>query len=252
MTGSLATLEPRVLTVCAYPEFAPFAFERDGEIVGTDIELLRRFAHQEGLRLRTTKCPFRDLWQRPGLGDCDVAAAGLAALPERDLTAHGVWSAPYATVRRSLLIRSGDADRLRVPADFRGRKIVATPHSTAEHDARRRYQPWGAELILMVASQQAVVQALLRREIDAFAEGDLSSRYLAERYGDGRAHAPLVLADVHEMERVETLHFAVRASDARLVARLDAFLPRCPGGGELQGSGDQPRRRPDRMAGGRG
>jgi ABC-type amino acid transport substrate-binding protein len=228
MTGSLATIEPRVLTVCAYTEFAPFAFERDGEIVGTDLELLRRFALQEGLRLTTIKRPFRNLWQRPGLGDCDVAAAGLAALPERDLTAHGVWSGPYATVRRSLLIRSGDAHRLRGPADFRGKKIVATPHSTAELDARRRYQPWGAELILMVASQEAVVQALLRQEIDAFAEGDLSSLYLAERYGAGQARPPLVLADVHEMERVETLHFAVRAADARLVARLDAFLPRPP------------------------
>lgn len=226
MTSALATIEPQVLTICAYAAFAPFAFERDGEIVGTDIDLLRRFAQQKGLRVRTVKCPFRNLWQRPGLGNCDVAAAGLAALPGRDVTANGAWSAPYATVRRSLLIRGDDAERLRVPADFRGKKIVATPDSTAEFDARLRYLPLGAELILTVPSQRAVVQALLLQEIDAFAEGELSNRYLAERYGTGQAHPLLALADIHQMAAVETLHFAVRATDSRLLARLNAFLSR--------------------------
>ena len=224
MTSALATIEPQVLTICAYTEFAPFAFARDGEIVGTDIDLLRRFARRGGLCVRIRACPFLDLWRRPGLGECDIAAAGLAALPGRDLTANGVWSAPYATVRRSLLIRGDDLERLRVPADFRGKKIVATPHSTAEFDARQRYQPWGAELILAVPSQRAVVQALLRHDIDAFAEGDLSNRYLAERFGDGQVRPQLTLTDIHEMGQVETLHFAVRTSDGRLVARLNSFL----------------------------
>ena len=229
MGDPLATIVPQVLTICAYTEFAPFAFEREGEIVGTDIALLRRFAHQEGLRVTIGKHPFRNLWQLPGLGACDIAAAGLAALPERNLTAHGVWSDSYATVRRSLLIRRSDAEQLRVPADFRGKKIVATPHSTAEFDARQRYLPHGADLILTVPSQHAVVQALLRQEIAAFAEGSLSNGYLAERYGAGHEDPPLVLADLHETARVETLHFAVRATDPRLVARLNAFVARVVG-----------------------
>jgi ABC-type amino acid transport substrate-binding protein len=224
MSSALPTIEPQVLTICVYTEFAPFAYERDGAIVGTDIALLRRFARQAGLRDRTCRHPFRDLWQRPGLGECDVAAAGLAALPERDPTANGAWSAPYARVRRALLIRGANAERLRAPADFRGKTIVATPHSTAEIDARRRYQPWGAQIIAAVPSQHAVVEALVRGDIDAFAEGEPSSRYLAGRYGAGRAIVPLALADIHEMDQPETLHFAVRAVDGRLLARLNAFL----------------------------
>ncbi len=224
MGEPLATIEPHILTICAYTEFAPFAFEQDGAIVGTDIDLLRRFAEAEGLGVRISQRPFLDLWQRPGLGECDIAASGLAALPERDLTAHGVWSDPYVTVRRSLLIRRDDAEQLRTPADFRGKKIVATPHSTAEFDARQRYLPHGADLILTVPSQRAVVEALVRREIDAFAEGSLSNGFLAEHYSAGHAHPPLVLVDLHETERIETLHFAVRATDPRLVARLNAFI----------------------------
>ena len=224
MREALATVVPGVLTVCAYGEFAPFTFERAGEVVGTDIALLRQFAHREDLRVRILQRPFLDLWQRPGLGECDVAAAGLAALPGRDLTAHGSWSAPYMVVRRSLLIRGTDADTLRGPADFRGRKIVVTPHSTAEVDARQRYLPRGAEIIPDVPAQRAVVEALVRGDVDAFAEGEPSNRYLMERYGGCQASPSLLLADIHAMAQVETLHFAVRATDARLLARLNAFL----------------------------
>jgi ABC-type amino acid transport substrate-binding protein len=227
MGDALATVEPGVLTVCAYGEFAPFTFERAGEVVGTDIALLRQFAQQEDLRVRIHQRPFLDLWRRPGLGECDIAAAGLAALPGRDLTAHGAWSEPYTVVRRSLLIRGTDADTLRVPADFRGKKIVVTPHSTADIDARQRYLPWGADIITTVPSQRAVVEALVRGDVDAFAEGEPSNRSLAERYGGCPASPSLRLADIHAMAQVETLHFAVRTTDARLLARLNAFLATC-------------------------
>jgi ABC-type amino acid transport substrate-binding protein len=224
MSEALATVVPGVLTVCAYGEFAPFTFERAGQVVGTDIALLRQFARREKLTLSVHKRPFLGLWRRPGLGECDVAAAGLAALPERDVTPHGAWSAPYTTVRRSLLIRGADADTLRAPADFRGRKIVVTPHSTAEVDARQRYLPWGAEIVTTVPSQRAVVEALARGDVDAFAEGDASNRYLMERYGGCRASPALLLADIHAMAQVETLHFAVRTTETGLLERLNAFL----------------------------
>ena len=216
MPSTVSTIEPQALTVCAYTEFAPFAYERDGAIVGTDLDLLRRFAAQKGLRVSVCRRPFRDLWHRPGLGECDVAAAGLAALPGRDLTTHGAWSAPYMTVRRSLLIRRADAATLRTPADFRGRKIVVTPHSTAEVDASQRFLPWGANIVTTVPSQRAVVEALVRGDVDAFAEGEPSNRYLAERYGGSRSSPSLLLADIHAMAKVE-----------KLLTRLDAFLATC-------------------------
>jgi ABC-type amino acid transport substrate-binding protein len=221
----IATLEPGVLTICAYVEFAPFTFEVDGEIAGTDIALLKAFAISEVLSIRILKQAFMNLWQRPGLDECDVAAAGIAALPTRDLTPGGVWSIPYMTVRRSLLIRAGDVNRLRSPSDFRSKKIVVTPHSTADFDTRERYEPLGAEVIGAVPSQREVVRALLRGDIDAFAEGDVSNAYLARQYIGPGGQAPLALADIHSMETVETLHFAVRAADPCLVARLNAYIP---------------------------
>jgi ABC-type amino acid transport substrate-binding protein len=222
--ASLTTIVPHTLTICAYTEFAPFAYVRDGEIVGTDIELLRRFAASERLSVNIIQRDFKDLWLRPGAGECDVACAGIAALPERALSAQGVWSVPYLTVERSLLIRRTDVERLKSPADFRGKKIVVTPHSTADFDARARYEPLGAEIIPIVPSQHEIVGALLNHEVDAFAEGTVSNQFLADAHLDANQQPQLTLVDVHATAHAETLHFAVRVVDMRLIERLNAFI----------------------------
>ena len=127
-------------------------------------------------------------------------------------------------MQRSLLIRQSDHERLATPADFAGKKIVVTPASTAHHDALTRYQPLGAIVIAEVPSQHAIVQQLLTHEIDAFGEGDVSNRYLAEHYLDGEGNPQLALVDLHPMAEIETLHFAVRAQDRRLVTCLNEFI----------------------------
>ena len=59
----------------------------------------------------------------PGLGQCDISAAGMMS-EGRDLDDKGIWSESYITVKRSLLIRHTDKDILKGPRDFSGKKIV--------------------------------------------------------------------------------------------------------------------------------
>jgi ABC-type amino acid transport substrate-binding protein len=213
---SFEPLVPGRLTVCTYPRFAPFCYLEGGEIVGTDIELLTRFAASQGVRARFVDREFPDIWTRPGRDECDVAAAGIAALARRELGPGGRWSEPYGVVRRSLLIRSDDGEQLGSPADFAGRTIVVTRDSTAEGDARRRYPR--ARVLPELSSQDAVVKRLLAGTIDAYAGGETSNRFVAA------SEPRLDVVDVHEMEPPETLHFAVRGADPRLLESLDAFI----------------------------
>jgi len=219
------TLAPATLTLCVYTEFAPFVYEEAGAIVGADITLLARFAAKYNLALNIIKkAHFDQLWHTPGQGECDIAAAGIAMLPERDLGEAGCWSIPYLTVQRSLLIRRQDVAHLQTPADFAGKKIVVTPASTAHFDALARYEPLGATIIPTVPSQQAVVHQLLTGESDAFGEGDVSNRYLMDHTLDAQGQPLLALTDLHPMAQPEELRFAVRAHDLRLVARLNQFI----------------------------
>lgn len=225
------TLEPTFLTLCVYTEFAPFVYEVGGRIVGSDIALLSRFADQYQLGLKISKqAHFDQLWHTPGRGKCDIAAAGIAMLPERALGADGCWSIPYLTVQRSLLIRRRDGAHLQTPADFAGKKIVVTPASTAHVDALARYEPLGATIMPHVPSQQAVVHQLLTGVVDAFGEGDVSNRYLADHALDEQGQPLLALTDLHSMAQPEELRFAVRAHDQRLVACLNAFIRKVANG----------------------
>ena len=220
------TIVQDVLTVCTYTEFAPFTYEERGEIKGSDILLLKLFAREMGLNTNFIQKPFNGLWNTPGNGECDVAAAGMMDREERILGKNGVWSRSYMLVKRSLLIRRVDATILKGPDDFAGRKIVVTPESTAHIDANERYLPRGATIIPSVPSQDEIVGQILAHAVDAFGEGNVSNEYLANKYVDRDGIPLLMLADIHEMEIPEALQFAVRSKDKRLLNCLNDFISR--------------------------
>ena len=218
------TIVTNILTICTYTEFAPFAYEEHGKIVGSDILLLEHFAREMELSVNIIKKEFAGLWNTPGNGECDIAAAGMMASEDRDLSDGGVWSQSYMLVTRSLLIRRTDADVLIDPDDFTGKKIVVTAESTAHIDAQERYEPLGSTIIPVVPSQDEIVRQLLSHEIDAFGEGNVSNQYLADKYVDENGRRLLALADIHTIGLPEALRFAVRATDKRLLYHLNKFI----------------------------
>ncbi len=221
---AFTTISEGILTICTYTEFAPFSYEDGGDIVGTDISVLREFAEEMDLKVEIKKRDFAGLWEAPGNGDCDVSAAGMMEYEDRYLGENAVWSDPYMLVTRSLLIRRSDLEILKCPGDFEGKKIVVTPTSSAHIDGDLRYKPLGATIIPLVPSQDEVVSQLLAGKIDAFGEGDVSNEYLAGKYLDEHGEKLLALTDVHSMENPELLRFAVRSVDERLPSTLNEFI----------------------------
>ena len=219
-----STVYPNILTICTYTEFAPFAYEDGEEIVGTDIDLLRGFASEMNLKVQVIKNEFTGLWETPGNGYCDVSAAGMMEYQDRILGNNAVWSHPYMLVTRSLLIRRSDKEILKSPEDFKGKKIVVTPTSSAHIDGDIRYKAIGATIIPVVPSQEEIVSQLLSGQIDAFGEGDVSNEYLAGKYLDDNGERLLVLTDLHPMKTPELLRFAVRSVDQRLPEKLNKFI----------------------------
>ena len=221
---SFTTITEGVLTICTYTEFAPFAYEDSGQIVEIDISLLRDFATEMQLEVHLKKNSFAGLWETPGRGECDISAAGMMEYDDRHIGENAVWSDPYMVVTRSLLIRRSDVDILKGPEDFRGRKIVVTPSSSADIDGKIRYEPAGANIIPFVPSQDEIVSQLLSGEIDAFGEGDVSNEYLAGKYVDENGEMVLALTDLHSMNSPELLRFCVRSVDANLPYALNEFI----------------------------
>ena len=222
--SNIDTLHPEILTIGTYTEFAPFSYEVNREILGTDIAFLNKFANHIGYRTNIVTMNFSELWQAPNQNQCDIAAAGIMARNDRNIGNYAKWSNSYMIVCRSLLIKTQDIEDFSIPNGFLGKKIVVTPDSTAHIDAIDRYKPLGAKIIPFVESQEKVVLDLLNSKIDAFAEGNISNDFLKNKYGK----TLLSLCDLHVMDEKETLNFVVRAYNNNLIDRLNDFIASNP------------------------
>jgi ABC-type amino acid transport substrate-binding protein len=211
------TLIPHTLTVATYTGFFPICYADAGRAAGRDIEFLKRFAEQQELSLNFQFFPFDRIWERPGHDTCDLSTAGIAPLPSR--TAAGVvWSVPYFTVQRGLMIRASDQQQLRVIGDFTGRTIAVTRGSTAEHDVLAR-KPNSAQVVYYHDQQQAISD-LVGGIIDGYGTGDAVCYYLEQR-----SQGLLAIADIHPYEVPETFAFAIRAASG-LETALNTFIER--------------------------
>ncbi|CAF3341570.1 unnamed protein product [Rotaria socialis] len=216
---SFCLIQPGVLTVGTYTGFAPVSWsDDDGTAHGRDIDLLKEFAAQWNLNIIFHFFPFDQIWKRPSNNEIDIAAAGIAPLKSRQTTGV-VWSEPYYTVQRSLLIRAVDCERFKTMADFTDKTILVTNGSTAQLDAEQRKPP-STSIIYYDGNQAEMVRQLLDGTVDALAEGDICSRYLAAIRYPGQ----VAVADVHAMKEPEEFVFAVREASGDLLDALNNFI----------------------------
>jgi ABC-type amino acid transport substrate-binding protein len=228
--AAVTTLVPGQLTVCTYGGFAPVCYKSpDGRLVGLDVAFLTRFAESVGLAFRAIEKPFDGIWTLPGANECDVAGAGIMERSDRPVGPGGAWSVEYFRVERSLLVRAADKGAFDDYKTLRGKRIVVTRGSTADIDAQKRYPDCEILFVDQVAKGQAdaqehIVETLIAKgEADAFGEGDVSNKYLRDKYGKDVAGG-LALADVHSIDGMtETFNFIVRNASA-VLDRLNDFI----------------------------
>jgi ABC-type amino acid transport substrate-binding protein len=233
MTGTPAfsTLVPGRLTVCTYGGFAPVCYKNAaGQLIGLDVAFLTRFAEQMGLEIILIEKKFDRIWTLPGENSCDVAGAGVMRRDDRPVGPGGSWSDPYFQVKRSLLVRAGDKAAFDDYATLSGKKIVVTRGSTADIDARKRYPRCKIQYVDEVAKDQAdaqeyIVRKLIsNRQADAFGEGDVSNKYLRDKYGKD-VPGGLALADVHAIDGMtETFNFITRNASLGVHDQLNVFI----------------------------
>jgi polar amino acid transport system substrate-binding protein len=212
-------ITPGTLTVGTYTGFAPVSWcDDDGTARGRDIDFLRAFAAKWNLNIVFQFFPFDHLWKRPSNNEIDISAAGIAPLESRN-TPGVVWSEPYYTVQRSLLIRAADRQQYTTMADFTDKKILVTTGSTAQLDTEQR-KPTTADIVYYDGNQAGMISQLFDGTVDALAEGDICSQYLATTRYPNR----LAVVDVHPMDEPEHFVFAVRQASGDLLNALNDFI----------------------------
>ena len=95
------------LTVCTHLPYEPFQYNKGGEIVGFDVDLMDLVAKDLGLEQDIVNTPFETIetGQAMATGKCDIAAAGMTITEERDQVID--FSDPYFEATQALLVKKG-------------------------------------------------------------------------------------------------------------------------------------------------
>ena len=123
------------LTTCTHLPYEPFQFERGGEIVGFDVDLVDLVAEDLGVEQKIVDTPFETIQSGEDLnaGKCDLAAAGMTITDVRKQNLD--FSDPYFEATQALITKKGSGiDSLE---KLKGKKLAVQAATTGEEYATK-------------------------------------------------------------------------------------------------------------------
>lgn len=231
-SGAGKTLEPGVLKVCLYPGFAPFVSkDEQGQWTGWDVSYLQDFAKREKLVFQPVEvADFNGIWNRPGQGECDIAASGISDTEDRRKQTGDavIWSHHYYRVVRSFAVRTLDRDKLNGIEDLRDKTVIVTGNSTADTDLRNRLKLAGIQSVTIETTNDEEAAAIKVRDGGgvpfAYGGGLGSNELLVKKLGGLAVVWPHcnMLDDGTQVD--EPFSFVVSAKSSGLAADLDRYI----------------------------
>ena len=227
---TITTLQPGVLTVAVNYGFGlPFAENSNS---GSDIQYIRRFAEENGLRINfVEQSEFDNIWLLPGEGKCDVAVGGINFFSNR-VNEGTVWSDVYFNDVRSFLVKKDDT--LNGPEGIANKTVSVCGLEASDQDSPtvEDLKAWiakddikGVNIIYAKDEKVSAQMVLAGTSFAAGAEFSVN-QYLASlpEFSD------LKLVWVHQrllsggQKGTEPYEFPVREASSGLVDALNAFI----------------------------
>ncbi len=153
------------LTVCTSLPYKPFEFKKNGEIVGFDMDLMKKVAEENNLDMSIKITGFEGIQSGQALnsGSCDIAAAGMTITPERQKAID--FTDPYFDATQALLTKDKSLDSLE---SLKGKSLAVMSGTTGELYAKdnapagvklRSFEDLGLQTTALTTGQvDAVIQ----------------------------------------------------------------------------------------------
>ena len=125
-------------TDATYP---PFEFQKDGEYIGIDIDLIKEIAKVEGFDVELKPMDFKGIIPAIQAKQLDGAIAGISITDERKKILD--FSEPYYQAGLSLVVRD-DNSTIKSPEDLKGKKIAIKKGTTGAKFAQELADKYGA------------------------------------------------------------------------------------------------------------
>lgn len=161
-------------------DYAPMEFERtvngQREYAGIDIELAKKIADDNGVKLKIVNMQFDSLLGALKTGKIDLIISGMTPTDERKQEVD--FSNSYMVVDQKVIIRKKDQKKYQTLDDLKGKRIGAQKQTTQEELARSEIQDAEVQSLTRVPE---VILSLKSNKLDAIVlDSAVGSAYLKQ------------------------------------------------------------------------
>ena len=126
------TVTPGKLVWGASPTFAPFEFQRDGQTVGFDVDLINDLAHRTGLEAAMLGMDFAGIIPAVQTGRIDAVISGMYITPAREEVLDFI---PYLLIGDQMVVPKGNPGHIAGKDDLCGHHIAVASNTLYEKTA---------------------------------------------------------------------------------------------------------------------
>ena len=209
------------LVVYTEAGFAPYEFVYENEIVGVDIEIMKKVAEKLGVELVVEDVNFDSITGAVKGGKADAGAAGMTITAERAEEVD--FSIPYASTEQYVIVKADAA--IPTVEDLAGKTIGVQQGTTSDFLVEELISNGtltGATLTPNDAP--ALAAAALGTKVDAVVTDKLTAEVIVAANGGAYQTAKFVKADGSDAAEVEEYGVCVGKGNESLLAVIDEVL----------------------------
>ena len=212
---------PDTIIVGTSADYPPFAFKKDNQIVGFDIDVVTEAVKRLGKQVATKDTPFELLIPQATLGTTHVIAANMAITPEREKLA--LFTKPYITNSPLVVLTLAKNSKINSLTNLNDKRVAVNEGYTA--DAYMSALPHIA--VDRVPTIADALVALRAGNVDAFVTGAQTIAPIFEEFGKDNFNV-YVINDVNE-----NVALAISKMYPKLATVIDDILDQMRNDGTL-------------------
>ncbi len=203
----------KVYVVATDTTFAPFEFQKDGEFVGIDMELLAAIAEDQGFDYKLDILGFDAAVQALSVGQCDAVIAGMSITDKRKETFD--FTEAYFDSGVVMAI-AADNDEIKSYEDLAGKTVSAKRGTEGYTFAEANKDKYGYELVVFDDSANMYEDVKIGNSVACFEDYPVVGYAISQDIG---------LKIVTEKEQGSSYGIAVKKGEnAELLEMLNAGL----------------------------
>ena len=207
-----------VIKVGISPDYPPFEYMKDGEIVGFDRDLVVALADEVGVEVKFVSMNFDGLIAALSRGKIDMIASGMAYTKERAKRCEFTQSY-YDSITYFVKLKSNTSIKNRM--DLVGKKVGAQTGSAQAEDVNAI----NGAIPVLNSDPMVFIMATLSGKVDAFVLGSITANEYIKKYEE------LEVFDKTEPGHHSGMNLAFKKGDVELRDKFDNAINTIKGNG---------------------